>query len=70
MELFSAGDGNIVHARIQPTQGSGGRGNLYADSQGFGTGNQLIFVGTRDQFMRSNEDIVPAPFAEFFEHGG
>jgi hypothetical protein len=65
---FSAGDGNIVHARIQKTKGSGGRGNLYADSQGFGTGNKLIFVGTRDQFMASNNYIVPARSAEFFEH--
>jgi hypothetical protein len=69
MELFSAGDGNIVHARIQQTQGSGGGRNLYADSQGFGTGNKLIFVGTRDQFMDSN-DAIEAPSAEFFEHGG
>ena len=66
---FSAGDGNIVHARIQETHGSGLRDNLYADSQGFGTGNKLIFVGTGDSFD-SNEDIKPAPTAEFFEHGG
>ena len=44
--LFPAGDGNIVHVHVQETTGSGPRENLYADGAGFGTGNQLVFVGT------------------------
>ncbi len=69
-DLFSAGDANIVHVHVQQTTGSGRRENLYADSAGFGTGNQLVFKGTPTAFTRSNHDIEPAPPAEFFEHGG
>ena len=62
---FSPGVGNVVHARVQQTTGSGRRDNHYADGP---TGNQLVFVGTRRAFMRSNS-IDPDPRAAFFEHG-
>jgi hypothetical protein len=39
---FPAGDENIVQVRVLRTTGGGPRGNLYADSMGFGTGNQLV----------------------------
>lgn len=67
---FSAGDANIVHVHMQQSTGSGRRENLYADSAGFGTGNQLVFKGTTVAFTRNNRRIDPAPPAEFFEHGG
>jgi hypothetical protein len=44
--------------------------NLYADSAGFGVGNQLVIKGTPVAFTHSNRRIDPAPPAEFFEHGG
>jgi hypothetical protein len=32
----------------------------------FGTGNQLVFVGTLAAFTASNPNIDPAPPAQFF----
>ena len=36
----------------------------------FGTGNQLVFVGTLAAFTASNSNIDPAPPAQFFKHAG
>ena len=36
----------------------------------FGTGNQLVFVGTLAAFTASNSNIDPAPPAQFFQHAG
>jgi hypothetical protein len=66
---FSAGDENTVRVLVRKTTGSGRRGNLYAHSAGFGTGNRLIFDGSLAAFIQNNESIDPAPPAEFFEHG-
>jgi hypothetical protein len=51
---FPPGNGNIVHARIQNTTGSGPRNNNYADG---GTGNQLVFVA---HVARSPAAIPPS----------
>jgi hypothetical protein len=64
---FAAGDENTVKVLGQHSTGSGMRGNLYADSVGFGTGNQLIFRGSPAAFEQSNNAIDPPPPAELFE---
>ena len=48
--LFPAGNRNTVQVDVQETTGSGLRENLYADSMGFGNGNQI----------GSNRNINPA----------
>jgi hypothetical protein len=64
--LFPAGDGNTVKVDVRDTTGSGPRKNLYDDGAAFGAGNQLDFVGTLADFNDSNQNINPAPPAEFF----
>ena len=63
---FSAGNANIVCVHAAQTTGSGLRNNLYADSQGGGTGNQLRVKGSLTAFAQSNPGIDPAPPAQFF----
>lgn len=41
------------------------RANVYADSVGFGPGNELVFVGTLAAFIASNPNIDLAPPAQF-----
>jgi hypothetical protein len=63
---FSAGDANIVCVHVEEATGSGPRNNLYADSQGSGTGNQLRVKGSPSAFAQSNPGIDPAPPNQFF----
>jgi photosystem II stability/assembly factor-like uncharacterized protein len=62
-----AGDGNSVHVVMRQSKGSGTRANVYANSAGnLGTGNKLEIAGSATAFAQTNEDIDPAPPAEFF----
>ncbi len=67
--LFTAGDENTLRVSVERTTGSGPRKNIYVDSAGFGTDNQLLFDGAHAAFIHTNHMIDPAPPAEFFEHG-
>jgi hypothetical protein len=63
--LFSAGDRNVGRVDVQETTGTGHRANV-TPTVCFGTGNQLVFVGTLAAFTASNPNIDPAPPAQFF----
>jgi hypothetical protein len=68
------GDGNVLHVDIHRSTGSGTRANRYAHSRTFGPptpgtegiGNRLEVAGTQQRFLRTNEQIDPAPPREFF----
>jgi len=70
---FAAGDRNVMQVRMQGVRGSGPRNNVYGDvvgprhAQDSGTGNRLRFLGDRAAFLRSNQDVRPAPPAGLFE---
>ena len=75
---LAPGDGNVVHAVMRGVTGSGTRTNFYADVLGpagplapqyRGTGNRLEIAGSPKSFQQTNENIVPAPGAEFFSGG-
>ncbi|MEO6004881.1 MAG: hypothetical protein ABIS43_17125 [Opitutus sp.] len=57
---------NSVHVVLSNSVGSGVRANLYTHGTEQGAGNQLEIVGSSRSFAHSNEQILPAPDAEFF----
>ena len=70
----STGDDNTAHVLIVQATGSGARANRYAHSSTApvgnpGIGNRLEIVGNAHAFDRINENIIPAPPAEFFTGG-
>jgi hypothetical protein len=69
-------EGNVLSVVMRGVTGSGQRANLYGDVLGptgaipAGTsGNRLEFSGTLGAFSKTNEDVDPAPGAEFFTSG-
>jgi hypothetical protein len=65
---LSAGDGNTLRVLVRAALGSGVRANAYAHAspEDFGVGTRVEILGSPGAFARSNENIIPAPPAEFF----
>jgi hypothetical protein len=67
---MSAGDGNLLRLGLRGATGSGARDNQYEHSLNFlGIGNRLQVVGSPTSFARTNQNIIPAPPAQFFASG-
>ena len=69
-------EGNILSVVMRGVTGSGTRANLYGDLVGptgalpaGASGNRLEFPGTLRAFSNTNQDVDPAPGAEFFTSG-
>jgi hypothetical protein len=69
---FPAGDRNVLQVEMTGVQGSGPRRNVFgavlgpAQPSNFGTGNQVMFVGSAAEFRRGNPGVDPGPGAETF----
>jgi len=67
-------EGNTLHVVVHQATGSGPRTNVYVDAAtlppgNLGSGNRLEIVGNANAFGRTNDNISPAPPAEFFTGG-
>jgi hypothetical protein len=69
------GDGNSLRAVVRGVMGSGPRFNLYAHAEGpsgplspelQGSANRLLIAGSPAAFAGTNQNVDPAPGAEYF----
>jgi len=70
----ATGDDNTLHVIIRQATGSGPRANQYVHSVtpalgSPGIGNRLEIVGNANAFDQTNQNVAPAPPAEFFTGG-
>jgi hypothetical protein len=67
---MSPGNFNELRVTMRNVTGSGSRTNSYINSTANpGIGNRLSIVGSLNAFSRTNQNIVPAPDAQFFTAG-